>query len=96
MTSERRVNVLDLSGLPRKVTLGSLWGRWEFCAAAGSVKDSWLEATADERLSAGWGDSWNNACYSTGPRAIYRVICVEDDDDADIAYATLVCVKALR
>jgi len=88
-----------LCDLPAEIRVGALVGRHESSNAEGTVKSFWQPATADEPLRQGWGPSWNNACVSTGARAIYRVLTItppSDDPDTEITQATVHGVATLE
>ena len=96
----KRVLLCDLDS---PVNSGDLLGRWEFAAADGTIRDRWRVASDTDHLTDGWGESWNNVCSSSVPRAIYRIETVvpPSDDDGEYTqesvhgYATLACVKTL-
>ena len=99
MATKRIVDERDLTN-NKSVKIGDIFGRHAFCNANGREFDRWHPASASDSIEHGWGESWDNACRTTGPLALYRVTRLFDRPIAgaeaylSLRFVELECIKA--
>ncbi|GEM_PF-3926186 len=87
----RTVDARDLT-TGRIAQVGEIWGRHEYSNSEGVVRDQWQPAKRTDSIDHGWGESWNNMCSTTGPRALYEVVRVIED--LVLTFVELKCIKS--